>query len=77
MVELRRLVEDHASAGSTLAERILGLEDLTTAFWVVEPVAPAAVAVVTSDAPAVQISPAAVASIAASRAAGDPSQPVV
>ncbi len=77
LVELRRLLEDHASAGSALGGQILRLEDLTSAFWVVEPVAPVVEATVVLDATAVQASPASIASIAASRAAADPSQPVV
>ncbi len=41
LVELRSLLEDHREAGSALAARLLtGDDDLATAFWVVEPVAP-------------------------------------
>ena len=46
LVELLRLLEDHASAGSALARRVLGLDDLAAAFWVVEPVAPVVAAAV-------------------------------
>jgi len=77
LVELRGLLEDHASAGSALVRQILGLDDLTTAFWVVEPIAPVVEATVEPDRPAVPLSPAAVASLSASRATADPSQPVV
>ena len=76
LAELRRLLEDHASAGSELGGQILGLEELTTTFWVVEPVAPAVEAAVVRDERAVEVGPAAVASMAASRAVADPSQPV-
>ena len=37
-VELRGLLEDQRAAGSTLAERLLALDDLPSAVWVVEPV---------------------------------------
>jgi hypothetical protein len=77
LVELRRLLEDHVSAGSALGAQVLALDDLTSAFWIVEPMAPVVEAAVGRDETAVQIGPAAVVSIAASRAAVDPSQPVV
>jgi glutamate synthase domain-containing protein 3 len=77
LVELRGLLEDHVSAGSALSRQILALEDLTSAFWVVEPVAPAVEATAQPDQPAVPLSPAAVASFTASRVTADPSQPVV
>jgi glutamate synthase domain-containing protein 3 len=35
--ELRGLLEDHRSTGSTLAGRLLALDDLAAAIWVVEP----------------------------------------
>ena len=41
-VELRTLLEDHRSAGSALAGRLLALDDLPSAVWVVEPLAPVA-----------------------------------
>jgi hypothetical protein len=77
LVELRRLLEDHASAGSALGGQILRLDGLTSAFWVVEPAAAVVEASVALDATALQVSPAAIASIVASRAAKDPSQSVV
>jgi glutamate synthase domain-containing protein 3 len=40
-VELRTLLEDHRSAGSALAARIIDLDDLPSMMWVVEPVAAA------------------------------------
>jgi hypothetical protein len=73
--ELRRLVEDHASAGSRLAIRLLTLEDVASDVWVVEPVAPVVEATVEQEKPSVPVSQAAVASLAASRAASDSSQP--
>jgi hypothetical protein len=48
--ELVRLLEDHRSAGSELADRLLAAGDLAATFWVVEPVAP-----VVTDAPAVPV----------------------
>ncbi len=79
LVELRRLLDDQVSAGSALARTVLELDDFAAAFWVVEPVAPPVEATVAARAETgtAQISPVAVASVAASRAATDPSQPVV
>jgi glutamate synthase domain-containing protein 3 len=37
--QLRGLLDDHRSAGSGLAARLLEFDDLPTAFWIVEPVA--------------------------------------
>jgi len=45
LVELRRLLEDHASAGSALARRVMDLDELAAAFWLVEPVRIAAASV--------------------------------
>jgi glutamate synthase domain-containing protein 3 len=59
-VELRGLLEDHRSAGSALAERLLGLDDLPGSIWVVEPlVAVADVAASPAADPAVVSTPAA------------------
>ena len=78
LVELGRLLEDHASADSALARRILGLDDLTSAIWVVEPVAPLVEAVTTvperRDEP---ITLPSVATMSVARAVADPGQPVV
>ena len=38
-VELRGLLEDHRSAGSARADRLLTLDDLPSAMWIVEPLA--------------------------------------
>jgi hypothetical protein len=43
VTELVRLLEDHRSAGSELAERLLDTGELAATFWVVEPVAPAVI----------------------------------
>jgi hypothetical protein len=76
LVELLRLLEDHASAGSALARRVLGLDDLAAAFWVVEPVAPVVAAVVEREADE-SVTPPAIATMAAARAVPDPAQPVL
>jgi len=80
--ELRRLLEDHASAGSALAGLVLGLDDLTSAFWVVEPVTAVVTptsAVAAREAVTPSGEPTAIAAIsgAAIRAATGPSQPLV
>ncbi len=50
--QLRSLLEDHRSAGSGLAARLLELDDLPATFWVVEPVAlPTAVETVPAEQP--------------------------
>jgi glutamate synthase domain-containing protein 3 len=46
--ELRGLLGDHRDAGSVVAERLLGLDDLDSSFWVVEPVAPVVAPVATT-----------------------------
>jgi hypothetical protein len=82
LVELRRLLEDHASAGSARARGLLALDDLPGDFWVVEPVAPVATptpAVAVRQAVLTSSDTAGVAAISAAalRAVGDPSQPAV
>jgi hypothetical protein len=79
LTDLLRLLEDHASAGSELAQRLLALDDLASAVWVVEPVAPpaAAVPVVDREISTVSISAPAASTIAASRQVADASQPLV
>jgi glutamate synthase domain-containing protein 3 len=78
LVELQRLLQDHASAGSVLAGRILVLDDLTSSIWVVEPVAPR-VEMIAAD-PEPRDQPKALPSVATmstTRAVADPGQPVV
>jgi glutamate synthase (NADPH/NADH) large chain len=78
-VELLRLLEDHVSAGSVLAGRILASDDVAASFWVVEAVAPAVAApvAVERDETDTPISPAVASTLAAARALPDPSQPRV
>jgi glutamate synthase domain-containing protein 3 len=78
LVELERLLEDHASAGSVLAGNILALDDLASAIWVVEPVAQrvelAAAAPEPRDQP---ITVPSVATMSDSQTVAGPGQPVV
>jgi glutamate synthase (ferredoxin) len=74
--QLRGLLEDHRSAGSSLAARLLELDDLPGAFWVVEPVAQPAVAEAVSAEASAPAS-AAVAPVRIDRPALDPTQPLV
>jgi glutamate synthase domain-containing protein 3 len=80
LVELRGLLEDHASAGSARARALLALDDLASDFWVVEPVAPIAAPtaeVATREAISPSAAPSAVAALsaAAMRGANDSTQP--
>jgi hypothetical protein len=77
LAHLYRLLHDQASAGSKLAARLLALDDLAADFWVVEPVAPVVEAPVEREKAAVPVNAAPVPTVAASRAATDPSQPVI
>ncbi len=74
--QLRGLLEDHRSAGSGLAGRLLELDDLPSAFWVVEPVAqPAVTEAVPADTPA--LTSASVAPARIERPALDSTQPLM
>jgi len=78
LVELERLLEDHASAGSVLAGRILALDDLASSIWVVEPVAPRVDSVAAAAEPRDQpVTLPSVATMSAAGAVADPAQPVV
>ena len=56
LADLERLLHDQASAGSHLARRLLALDDLAAAFWVVEPVAPVLEVAVEREKTAVPVS---------------------
>ena len=55
--ELVRLLEDHRSAGSELADRLLDAGDLAATFWVVEPVTPVVIDAATVPARAATAAP--------------------
>ena len=78
LVQLQRLLEDHASAGSVLAGRILALDDLASAIWVVEPVAPRVELATAAPEPRDQpITLPSVATMSAAQPLANPGQPVV
>jgi glutamate synthase domain-containing protein 2/glutamate synthase domain-containing protein 3 len=78
LVELQRLLEDHASAGSVLAGGILALDDLASSIWVVEPVAARVELIAAAPEPRDQPNALpSVATMSAARALGDPGQPVL
>jgi hypothetical protein len=82
LVELRRLLEDHASAGSALARGILDRDEPASDFWVVEPVAAVVTptpAVAAREPVTTSSESAGVAAVSAGalRGVGDSSQPAV
>ncbi len=76
LIELRRLLEEHAAAGSVLAVQVLELRDLAPAFWVVEPATPAPEAPIATERTTVPVTSTAVAAAMASGNTTDPGQPV-